>query len=352
MIRITCLKMLLCIVMTALCSGCFNHDKYKVMFADLVRIEVDSLPDISNISEIGFHKDNVYLTYEKRDGWGQLFVNRYCIDEDRMSMNFENEYFKKENGCYQIFAPLLFSDSDGSLYASGRDEPSVYNVSNDGVACPNDDYVITYGASTPYEMVMEARQIFYKAPHEYYFIGRRPKDGIQGLYLSHNIAGGVEISEVCKIVYDDAHPSWTVNFGRMAFDSSRGIGAFAFHMFPAVQFIDARSGMNFNAVFPDAESVELITEGADLWEQNPVQFKDVTSNSCHVYALYWGMSFAEAETRTKSGNGESKIVRFDWEGNITGIYVLDRCISSIGVSEDDSSIICQDGKNFYCMTVN
>lgn len=351
MVRTTCLKMLVCIVTITLSSGCFNNNKYKVTSADLGRIKVDSLPDISNVSEIRFYKDDIYITYETREGWGQQFVSRYSIDEEKVAINFEKEYFKKDNGYYQVFVPLLFTDAEGALYVSGRDEPAVYHVNSDGSAQANGDNVITNGASAPYEMVMEARQVFHNAPNEYLFIGRQPKDGIQGLYLSHNDAGSVDITEVTRIVYDRAYPSWTVNFGRMTFDSGRGIGAFAFQMFPAVQFIDVTDGTNFNLVLPDTESGELITEGADLWEQNAVQFKDITSNSFHIYALYWGMSFAEAESLTKSGKGESRIIRFDWEGNITDIYVLDRCISSIGVSEDDSSIICQDGKDFYCMTV-
>lgn len=351
MMRTICLKMLVCTVMIPFSCGCFNQNGHKVISAELVKLEVDSLPDIAKISEIRFHKNDIYLTYETRGGWGQQFVSRYGIDPDKMAMVFEKEYFKNDNGYYQIFAPLLFTDAEGSLYVSGRDEPSVYHVNGDGCAQSNGEHVITYGASTPHEMVMEARQVFHNAPNEYLFIGRQPKDGIQGLYLSHNDAGSVDITEVTRIVYDSAYPSWTVNFGRMTFDSGRGIGAFAFQMFPAVQFIDVTDGTNFNVVLPDTESGELITEGADLWEQNAVQFKDITSNSFHIYALYWGMSFAEAESLTKSGKGESRIIRFDWEGNITDIYVLDRCISSIGVSEDDSSIICQDGKDFYCMTV-
>lgn len=350
--RTICLKMLVCIVMIPFSCGCFNQNGHKVISAELIKLEVDSLPDIAKISEIRFHKNDIYLTYETRGGWGQQFVTRYGIDPDKMAMVFEKEYFKKDNGYYQVFAPLLFTDAEGSLYVSGRDEPSVYHVNGDGCAQSNGEYVITYGASTPHEMVMEARQVFHKAPHEYLFIGRQPKDGVQGLYLSQNETGSVDITEVTGIVYDQSHPSWTVNFGRMTFDSGRGIGAFAFQMFPAVQFIDVTDGTHFNVVIPDTESGELITEGADLWEQNAVQFKDITSNSFHIYALYWGMSFAEAESLTKSGKGESRIIRFDWEGNITDIYVLDRCISSIGVSVDDSLIICQDGKDFYCMTVD
>lgn len=350
--RTNCLKMLVCIIMIPVCCGCSNRNGYKVKSADLVRIEADSLPDISKILEIRFHKDDIYLTYETKDSWGQQFVSRYGMDADKVSMIYEKEYFKKEDGYYQVFAPVLFTDAEGSLYVSGRDEPSVHRVNSDGSAQPYGDYIITYGANTPHEMVMEARQAFHKAPHEYLFIGRRPKDGIQSLYLSQNNAGNVDITEVTRIVYDESHPSWTVNFGRMTFDSGRGVGAFAFQLFPAVQFMDTSNGTICNAVLPETKPVQVVTEGADIWEQNPVQFKDITSNSCHVYALYWGMSFAEAETRKASGSSESRIIRFDWDGNITGVYLLDRYVSSIGVAEDDSYLICHDGKDFYYMAVD
>ena len=352
MVRTTCLKMLVCIVTITLSSGCFNNDKYKVTSADLGRIKVDSLPDISNVSEIRFYKDDIYITYETREGWGQQFVSRYSIDEEKVAINFEKEYFKKDNGYYQVFVPLLFTDAEGALHVSGRDEPAVYHVNSDGSAQANGDNVITYGASTPHEMVMEARQVFHKAPHKYLFIGRQPKDGVQGLYLSHNDTSSVDITEVTGIVYDQSHPSWTVNFGRMTYDHSSGIGAFAFQMFPAVQFIDTSNGTIFNIVLPEIEPVQVVTEGADIWEQNPVQFKDITSNSSHVYAIYWGMSFAEAQARNTSSSGESRIIRFDWDGNITAVYTIDRYVSSIGVSEDDSYLVCHDGKDFYYVDVD
>lgn len=352
MMRTICLKMLVCIVMIPFSCGCFNQNGHKVTSAELVRLEVDSLPDIAKISEIRFHKNDIYLTYETRGGWGQQFVSRYGIDPDKMAMVFEKEYFKKDNGYYQVFAPLLFTDAEGSLYVSGRDEPSVYHVNSNGCAQSNGDHVITYGASTPHEMVMESRQVFHKAPHEYLFIGRQPKDGVQGLYLSHNETGCVDITEVAGIVYDQSHPSWTVNFGRMTYNHSSGVGAFAFQMFPAVQYIDVSNGTIFNAVIPETEPVQVVTEGADIWEQNPVQFKDITSNSRYVYALYWGTSFAEAQARNTSGSGESRIIRFDWDGNITAVYTIDRYVSSIGVSEDDSYLVCHDGKDFYYMAVD
>ena len=352
MIRIIYLKMVASLVMIFSCWGCSNYDKYSITEVDLLRIQTDSLPDISKISEMRLHDEELYLTYETQGSWGQQFVSRYSMDFNEGMMHFEKDYFKKENGYYQFFAPLLFTDTESSLYVSGRDELSVYLVSSEGIAYNNGDYIMTNDSNVPYEMVMEARQIFHYAPHEYIFIGRKPKDGMQGIYHSDNTTGGIEITEVSRIVYDDTNISWTANFGRMTYNSEKGVAAFAFQMFPAVQFIDVRNGKAFNVVLPNTESVQLITDRADIWEQNDVQFKDITSNSNHIYALYWGMGFDEAENKKISGNGESKVIRFDWKGNITDVYVFDICISSIAVSEDDSLILGHDGEYFYYVRVD
>lgn len=156
------------------------------------------------------------------------------------------------------------------------------------------------------------------------------------------------IDEVSKIVYKEDNTSWIINFGKATYHPKNRTVAFAYQLYPAIQFIDTSNNQVFTATLPDATPSDIATDIADIWEQNPVQFKDITSNEKHIYALYWGKTFATVRNERQSGKGASSIVKYDWDGNLIAIYTIDRCLEAIGVSNDDSYLIGYDS-NEMCM---
>mgnify|MGYP003424479296 FL=1 len=241
----------------------------------------------------------------------------------------------------------MFEDDKGDLYSFDRDMPSVYSVSADGMAVPTRNSLITTKAKTPYTLVQEVRQAFSKSQDEFLFIGREPFGGEQALLLSRNYTDSIIVDEICKITYDKEFPSWMINFGKATYNQQKQVLAFAYQLYPTIQFFKLEEDHIFKSSLPQSQYLELQTEGADIWEQNCVQYKDITSNENHIYALYWGESFETAYRERKNNAGTSQIMQYDWDGNLLSIYKVDKCLETVGVSSDDGYIICYDGDKIY-----
>ena len=327
--------------------GCSANRDIKYVSADLQVIEVDSMPDIKILSEIRVRNDQVYLTYESKGEYGQRHIKQYVYDNKFQSLSYDNELFKKDDGCYQLFVPSLFEDDKGDLYSFDRDMPSVYSVSADGMAVPTRNSLITTKAKTPYTLVQEVRQAFSKSQDEFLFIGREPFGGEQALLLSRNYTDSIIVDEICKITYDKEFPSWMINFGKATYNQQKQVLAFAYQLYPTIQFFKLEEDHIFKSSLPQSQYLELQTEGADIWEQNCVQYKDITSNENHIYALYWGETFETVYRERKNNAGTSQIMQYDWDGNLLSIYKVDKCLETVGVSSDDGYIICYDGDKIY-----
>lgn len=335
-----------CSVLLIGCFGCSSKKDTQLIKPSVEILQIDSMPDIKILSEIRVRNNLVYLTYESKGEYGQRHIKLYTYNEETGTLNYDKEFFKKDNGYYQLFAPSLFEDNDGVMYVYDRDVPLISIVDADGMANSTGKHLITTSAKAPYTLVQEARQAFYKSSDEYLFIGREPYGGTQALFLSHNNTDSISINEVCKIAYDKDRPSWMINFGKAAYNHENQIVAFAYQLYPVVQFVDLKNNDAFISVLPNISTDGMVTEGADIWEQNPVQFKDITSNERFFYALYWGKDFSEAHNEQQSGKGASKIFKYNCNGQIIATYTIDRCLESIGVSDDDSYILGYDNKEF------
>lgn len=327
--------------------GCSANRDIKYVSADLQVIEVDSMPDIKILSEIRVRNDQVYLTYESKGEYGQRHIKQYVYYNKFQSLSYDKELFKKDDGCYQLFVPSLFEDDKGDLYSFDRDMPSVYSVSADGMAVPTRNSLITTKAKTPYTLVQEVRQAFSKSQDEFLFIGREPFGGEQALLLSRNYTDSIIVDEICKITYDKEFPSWMINFGKATYNQQKQVLAFAYQLYPTIQFFKLEEDHIFKSSLPQSQYLELQTEGADIWEQNCVQYKDITSNENHIYALYWGETFETVYRERKNNAGTSQIMQYDWDGNLLSIYKVDKCLETVGVSSDDGYIICYDGDKIY-----
>lgn len=348
MIRNLYLKSIMCVSVVVLAAvGCSANRDIKYVSADLQVIEVDSMPNIKILSEIRVRNDQVYFTYESKGEYGQRHIKQYVYDNKFQSLSYDKELFKKDDGCHQLFVPSLFEDDKGDLYSFDRDMPSVYSVSADGMAVPTRNSLINTKAKTPYTLVQEVRQAFSKSQDEFLFIGREPFGGEQALLLSRNYTDSIIVDEICKITYDKEFPSWMINFGKATYNQQKQVLAFAYQLYPTIQFFKLEEDHIFKSSLPQSQYLELQTEGADIWEQNCVQYKDITSNENHIYALYWGETFETVYRERKNNAGTSQIMQYDWDGNLLSIYKVDKCLETVGVSSDDGYIICYDGDKIY-----
>ena len=242
-----------------------------------------------------------------------------------------------------MFIPSLFQDNQDSLYVFDKTIPSVCSVTPEGLAMPIGKHLITTSSKVPYAIVQEARQAFYKSPDAYYFIGREPKDGKQALFLSRNSEDSIRIEEVHRFVLDNTHSSWMVSFGKAACQPKRQIIAYAYHLFPAMQFIDLNSRKCRTLCLEKTNPTALKTDVADIWEQNTVYYHDITSSDKFIYVLYWGKTNEDMHHNKSNGTATSLIIKYNWNGDMVATYTFNGCLYRIGVSSEDAHLIGYDG---------
>lgn len=339
---VTVISLGCCLILTGcLASSSAKDVEHFVVTAK--KIKIDSIPAIKVLSEIKIVRNQVYLTYETGGEYGQCHVIRYNYNEQAETLHFEKELFKKENGYYQMFIPSLFQDNQDSLYVFDKTIPSVCSVTPEGLAMPIGKHLITTSSKVPYAIVQEARQAFYKSPDAYYFIGREPKDGKQALFLSRNSEDSIRIEEVHRFVLDNTHSSWMVSFGKAACQPKRQIIAYAYHLFPAMQFIDLNSRKCRTLCLEKTNPTVLKTDVADIWEQNTVYYHDITSSNKFIYALYWGKTNEDMHHNKSNGTATSLIIKYNWNGDMVATYTFNGCLYRIGVSSEDAHLIGYDG---------
>lgn len=323
------------------------QNKVDIVNAPTQLLSIDSIPDIKHLTDIRFHNNDVLLTYESRGSYGQQFVRQYVYDNKKAELKYKRSLFRNDNGQYDFYIPILFSDNKNDLFVVDREMPTVYKVSDEGQAITTGDVVISRESKTPYPIVMDARQVFQKSLREYLFVGREPNGGAQSLFLSKNEDDSVCITEISKIIYNPDQPSWITNFGKLAYNDNDQIGVFAFQMYPVIQYINLQTGEKSSFRLSNTIQSELITDGADIWEQNPVYFRDITSNSKYIYALYWGKTFQDAGDEQAEGKGFSQIYKFDWDWKLKQVYNINKCLNNICIDNTGNSIIGFDGYIFY-----
>ena len=157
--------------------SCGNTTAQSVSRVSSTPFVVDSTLQIKNIQDLRIIEHSLYLTYDYVGGYGHQMLCSYDIDYNNTLLKFRKTFFREENNYYSIFAPVSFWDNNGNMYVVERDQPYINIISNDTILRTS-KALMSNNARTPYEMVLEAKQAFYKSPDEYYFIGRQPMSGI------------------------------------------------------------------------------------------------------------------------------------------------------------------------------
>ncbi|MBP3839044.1 MAG: hypothetical protein IKH15_04575 [Bacteroidales bacterium] len=313
-------------------------------------LKVDSLLYIKNIQEIKLLHDELYITYEFPGGYGDQLLKSYSINWETRTMHFTKEYYKRKNGTYVFSVPITFWDENGKQFVTERSHPYIYEVRKDTLR-RNGEAIISSKSECPYELVLEVKNPFIFSKGKYFFVGRQEKNGHQAIFSSTTYGDQQKIEELYKIIYDKRYPSWLVNHGMFTYCPSEQKGAFAYQLFPAVDFFNFSDGTT--KIFKKGLNTfnpKTINEG-DIWESNPIHFKYITSNKKYVYCLYWGLSVQRASQKEKQHTFRAEILILNWDGEIYKTFRTTRKITAMAVSEDGKHLIGYDGKNFLMTTI-
>lgn len=347
------MKKTICAVSLALfllCGLSCNSSKVEMTKVSPIPFMVDSTLSIKNLQDIRINGDLLYVTYDYEGGYGHQILSSYKIDFDNKKLGFNKTYFKEDDNRYSIFVPVTFWDDENNMYVAECDFPNIYKVCNDTL-CKTTDALISSNASVPYKMALEARQAYYKSPDEYYFIGRQPMSGIKAVYHSDNRNDQLIVSESKKIIYDERYPSWIINHGVFSYNYTNNMGAYAFLMFPAIQIYNFANKQDKTIRIQEESFDPSTISEADMWENNPIQYKFLYTTNEYIYALYWGELSHEMDKRHGMGTAETKILKYDWTGKIRNAYVIGKRIQAFGVTADNKKIIAFDGEDFFLLNL-
>lgn len=294
---------------------------------------------INNMKIVG---DLLYITYEYPRGYGDNVLCSYFIDYENMELKFNKIPF--ENGTHDnLYYLISFWDNEDNLLVVDRNNPVIFEVSSDSLHRTSKS-IISAKAKTPHPMAIEVAQVFYKAPDEYYFIGRSASQ-IQTVYHSDNRTDSLIVSEMKPIIYDESYPSWIVNYGTFAYNYQKEMGVWGYKMFPAIMIYDFVNKTDKVIEFGEQTFDPSTISKADIWENNPVHFRSVSTTNDYIYALYWGEFYSEMDKKESAGTVESKIIKFDWKGKVKKIYTVNKKIRNFTI-DDNERIIAHDGKEF------
>ncbi len=327
--RTVALKLLIFILLLCSCSVA-----KKSIELSSKEFSADSTLDIKHIDNMKIVGDLLYIQLDN-------VLCSYFIDYESKELKFNNFLF--ENGTHDsLYYMIPFWDNEGNLLMVDRYNMVLFKASADSLQRTSES-IISLEAKRAHKII-EARQVFYKAPDEYYFIGNSAS-GTQAIYHSDNRTDSLIVSEIKSIIYDETYPSWSVNYGTFAYNYQNEMGVWAYKMFPAIMIYDFVDKTYKIIEFGEQTFDPSTISKADLWDNNPIHFRSVSATNDYIYALYWGEFYSEMDKKESAGTAESKIIKFDWKGKVKKIYTVNKKIRNFTI-DDNERIIAHDGKEF------
>ncbi len=324
---------------------------FAVCVGKLTRLKVDSVADVKMLVDLKVVGQRLCVTYESPKRWGSQLLRVYRIDESSGLLQFENEYFRNPATSNGIDYPVLFQDSIGLTYVMERTYPLVYNIDLEKHVMQNTHrFIFTAKSKVPYAMALNVPFAYRSSEQEYYFVGRQPQKGVQAVYKSKSDTTTVFVEEIAQLVFSKKFPAWTINFGKQTVGANQHVIAHGFYLYPAIQYVNLDTKQSYVVKLAEPNWKRLKPQVADVWEENVMQIKDVSSSKSYVYALWWNKSRQNMETLRKQNKATCKIVTLDWEGNVKKTCIVNKYIDSI-VALADGKLIGSDGKKYWLITL-
>ncbi len=288
--------------------------------------------------------DALYCVYENDGSFGQRMLGCFTINSRNRSLSYNGDFGKMPDGYWQTYMPYPFMSPAGELTVAGMDDGRVYKPGHGLSLYPGQRYLIGTGSSTSYPLSMYVSDIFQLTVDDYIYVGRQPKGGIQAALRTD--CATMEITEIKPLIADQRYPSWIVNTGEMIYNSREKICAYAYRLFPKIDFFDL-DGNTINSVIFAIDSFDPSTiDMADTETLNPIHFIDLTQTASHIYALYCGTTIADA----MSENAGSTIYRLDSDGKVAGTYSVGIFIRNFAAI-NDTTFIAWTGSQFLFIKI-
>ncbi len=298
----------------------------------------DRLPPIRHITDMKAVADTLWFVYETEDGFGQRFLRKAVIDQDKNTLDVGPVLGKKSDGYYMAYMPYPVHGLDGNMQVVNQEDGEIFVYENESLLTRSKKFILSNSSTLPFPLSQYVQDVSMVAPDKFVFIGREPNGGTQ-YALKANITTA-QVDTIRRIQLSPELTSWMPNAGELAYSRLHDRLVFAYRLHPMIE-IFGMDGKPVKQVRICEDSFNPATlDEADFEELNPLHIVDITTTPNFIYALHWNFKYADAEDTAPT------IFKIDWEGKIVDrLFNVPMPLYKIAVS-DDNYIIGWSGQDF------
>ncbi len=298
----------------------------------------DRLPPIRHITDMKAVADTLWFVYETEDGFGQRFLRKAVIDQDKNTLDVGPVLGKKSDGYYMAYMPYPVHGLDGNMQVVNQEDGEIFVYENESLLTRSKKFILSNSSTLPFPLSQYVQDVSMVAPDKFVFIGREPNGGTQ-YALKANITTA-QVDTIRRIQLSPELTSWMPNAGELAYSRLHDKLAFAYRLHPIIE-IFGMDGKPVKQVRICEDTFNPATlDEADFEELNPLHIVDITTTPNFIYALHWNFKYADAEDTAPT------IFKIDWEGKIVDrLFNVPMPLYKIAVS-DDNYIIGWSGQDF------
>ncbi len=298
----------------------------------------DRLPPIRHITDMKAVADTLWFVYETEDGFGQRFLRKAVIDQDKNTLDVGPVLGKKSDGYYMAYMPYPVHGLDGNMQVVNQEDGEIFVYENESLLTRSKKFILSNSSTLPFPLSQYVQDVSMVAPDKFVFIGREPNGGTQ-YALKANITTA-QVDTIRRIQLSPELTSWMPNAGELAYSRLHDRLVFAYRLHPMIE-IFGMDGKPVKQVRICEDTFNPATlDEADFEELNPLHIVDITTTPNFIYALHWNFKYADAEDTAPT------IFKIDWEGKIVDrLFNVPMPLYKIAVS-DDNYIIGWSGQDF------
>ena len=298
----------------------------------------DRLPPIRHITDMKAVADTLWFVYETEDGFGQRFLRKAVIDQDKNTLDVGPVLGKKSDGYYMAYMPYPVHGLDGNMQVVNQEDGEIFVYENESLLTRSKKFILSNSSTLPFPLSQYVQDVSMVAPDKFVFIGREPNGGTQ-YALKANITTA-QVDTIRRIQLSPELTSWMSNAGELAYSRLHDRLVFAYRLHPMIE-IFGMDGKPVKQVRICEDTFNPATLNEAYFEDlNPLHIVDIATTPNFIYALHWNFKYADAEDTAPT------IFKIDWDGNIIDrLFNVPMPLYKIAVG-DDNSIIGWNGQEF------
>ncbi len=253
----------------------------------------DRLPPIRHITDMKAVADTLWFVYETEDGFGQRFLRKAVIDQDKNTLDVGPVLGKKSDGYYMAYMPYPVHGLDGNMQVVNQEDGEIFVYENESLLTRSKKFILSNSSTLPFPLSQYVQDVSMVAPDKFVFIGREPNGGTQ-YALKANITTA-QVDTIRRIQLSPELTSWMPNAGELAYSRLHDRLVFAYRLHPMIE-IFGMDGKPVKQVRICEDTFNPATlDEADFEELNPLHIVDITTTPNFIYALHWNFKYADAE---------------------------------------------------------